>query len=259
MEEIITIKNRKGLSLSIKLNISPERNKLIFLEHGLGARKDYPHMKVIEDVFASHGFNVVNIDATNSNNDSQHSPDGITFTGHYEDLEDVINWAKNKNFYVEPFALAGHSLGAQSVVLYASRYQEKVDLLLPISFCWIDGKQEISVNKRTKIILEQGYFEQVSKSTGRKIVIKKNYLDDMATYDFSKFAKNITADTFLIIGAMDSDWHKQNTQSLYNLLNCKKQLNILENVPHDLANTPQTKQTFSQTLTNILDSLLLEF
>lgn len=82
MEYKIFIKNRNGLKMSLKLNTSPDRNKLVFLEHGLGARKEYPHMQVMEDVFAEYGYNVVNIDATNSLNESECSHEGITFTGH---------------------------------------------------------------------------------------------------------------------------------------------------------------------------------
>ncbi len=119
MEKIVEIKNRYGLKLSIKLNIDKDRENLVFLEHGLGARKEYPHMKVLEDVFSQHGYNVVNIDASNSLNASESSPEGVTFTSHYQDLEDVIEWAKSQKFYKQPFALAGQSLGAASCIYYA--------------------------------------------------------------------------------------------------------------------------------------------
>ena len=71
--------------------------KLVFLEHGLGARKEYPHMFVLEKFFVENGYNVVNLDACNSNNASDKSEEGITFSGHYHDLEDVIVWANPTN------------------------------------------------------------------------------------------------------------------------------------------------------------------
>ncbi len=105
--------------MAVRLNVDKKRNKLAFLEHGLGARKEYPHMLVLEEFFAKNGYNVVNLDATNSLNASESSAEGITFTSHYQDLEDVIEWAKSQPFYKQPFALAGQSLGAASCIKHA--------------------------------------------------------------------------------------------------------------------------------------------
>ena len=100
------IENRKGLKMALRVTINEKNDKLVFLLHGIGARKEYPHMLVLEEEFAKHGFNVVNIDATDSLNASESSRGGVTFSGFYQDLEDAILWAKRQNFYVEPFALA---------------------------------------------------------------------------------------------------------------------------------------------------------
>ena len=253
MEEVVFIKNRKGLNMAIKLNYSPERTKCVFLEHGLGARKEYPHMKVLEDLFARHGYNVVNIDACDSNNASEKSDTGITFTGHYQDLEDVIEWAKTKKFYKEPFALAGQSLGAQAVVMYAGNYPEKVNLLVPVAFCWIDGKTESLNNSRRKAIEEQGFFEQVSKSTGQSIFIKMDYLNDLEQHNMERYIGEIKADTYVLAGSLDKQYHIENSKALFDMLNCNKEFVLLEDVPHDLANTPETKAIFEDALQRILD------
>ncbi len=252
MEQEIFIKNRNGLNMAIRLNVSAERNKLVFLEHGLGARNDYPHMLVMEEVFAKNGYNVVNLDACDSNNKSDKSEEGITFTGHYKDLEDVISWAKTQSFYKEPFALAGQSLGAQAVVMFAGNHPEKVDLLVPVAFCWIDGKTASANNSRRKIIEQQGFFEQVSKSTGKSFIIKKNYLDDLAKYNMKKYIRNIKADTHILIGSLDKEEHIISSKKLYDMLNCKKEIVVLPDVPHDLANTPETKKMFTSALQKIL-------
>ena len=252
MIEKVFIKNRKGLKMAIKLNISPERNKLVFLLHGLGARKEYPpHMLVMEEFFARKGFNVVNIDATDSINESESSEEGVSLTGYYEDLQDVIEWARLQDFFVQPFALAGQSLGAQAVVLYASRFPSAVDFLLPVSFCFVDGKEELKHNKRTQAILQQGFYDQVSKSTGRVLRIGRKYIDEIARYNFADFVANITAKTEIIVGDEDNEWHKENCRHLYRLLNCEKNIQILAGVPHDLANTLETKDIFEKALENL--------
>ena len=80
--ENVYIQNRKGLRMALRLSVNKEYKKLAFLIHGLSSRKEYPHMLVMEEVLFKHGYNVVNIDATNSLNASESSEEGITFTGH---------------------------------------------------------------------------------------------------------------------------------------------------------------------------------
>lgn len=78
MKEVF-IENRKGLKMALRVTVNEKKDKLVFLLHGLGARKEYPHMLVLEEEFAKHGFNVVNIDATDSLNASESSLGGGDF------------------------------------------------------------------------------------------------------------------------------------------------------------------------------------
>lgn len=248
----ICINNRRNLKLSLRVTFSENNEKLVFLLHGLGARNDYPHMLVIEETFAKHGYNVVNIDTTNSNNESDKSEEGITFTGTYNDLEDVIAWAKTQKFYKEPFSLAGQSMGAVACTLYAGNNSKQVDYLLVANFSWIDGKIESQRNKRREEILQNGYYVQTSKSTGKSFIIQRNYLDDLEMYNLTEAIQKITAKVSIIIGMADSEYHKNNGEILYELLKSKKELYKLAGVPHDLANTPEDKRKFKQLLNNIL-------
>ncbi len=249
------ITNRKGLKMSVRLNIENENSKLIFLEHGLSSRKEYPHMQVLEEVFSSFGYNVVNIDATNSLNESESSEEGITTTGHYEDLVDVINWAKGQPFYREPFALAGQSLGAISVVNYAGQYPESVDLLLPCAFPYYNYVEE-ELNDFAKEIIKNGYCDKVSKSTGRVLRMKSAYVEEMKKLDLTPQIKSITAETYVIVGSKDNEKHLKNSKFLYQMLNCKKEFCLLDGVPHDLANTTRDKELFTNTLIEIISKVV---
>lgn len=247
----IFITNRKGLKMSIRLNINNENTKLVFLEHGLSSRKEYPHMQVLENVFSEFGYNVINIDATNSINESESSDEGITTTGHYEDLVDVIEWAKMQDFYKEPFALAGQSLGAISVVKYSGQYPDKVNLLIPCAFPYYNYVEE-ELNDFAKEVIKTGYCDKVSKSTGKVLRLKTSYVEDMKKLDISSQIKLITADTYVIVGSKDNEKHLKNSRYLYQMLNSKKEFYLLEGIPHDLANTPHDKELFSKTLRDIL-------
>ncbi len=252
----VFIKNRNGLKMAINLNINRDNNKLVFLLHGLSSRKEYPHMQVLENEFAYHGYNVVNIDATNSLNESESSKEGFTFTGHYSDLEDVVVWARTQEFYKEPFALAGQSLGAAAIINYAINFSDKVNLLVPVSLPWIIGREYSKTNRRREEILINGFYDQVSRSSGRTLRIGKNYLDDLENYDFTLKAKKIKAPTYLIVGSLDNEKYIEDNKQLLNLLTCNnKQLFVLQDVPHDVANTEEHKQLFSSTLKEILNKV----
>ena len=248
----IFIKNRKGLNMAVRLNIDEKNTKLVFLQHGLSSRKEYPHMLVLEECFSNFGYNVVNFDATNSINESGSSSDSITISGHCEDLEDIINWSETQDFYTEPFALAGQSLGACSVVRFAGLFPNKVNLLLPISFPFYD-KLEIKESVYAQEIIKNGYFDKISKNTGRILHMTSAYVEDMKKLNLTPQIKNITAETYVIIGSKDTEKHLKNSKYLYNTLSCKKELYLLEEIPHDLANTPKDKELFRETLINILE------
>jgi predicted alpha/beta-fold hydrolase len=133
-QETIFIKNRNGIKMSVRLTRPENKTGLAFIEHGFSGDKNERYMQILEEELSSRGYFVVNIDAIDSLNESESSRQGANFTGHYNDLADVIEWARGKEWFQEPFALAGHSMGAASVLFYAENYPNRVNLLLPISF-----------------------------------------------------------------------------------------------------------------------------
>ena len=240
MEQKLFIKNRNNLNICIKLNTSSNRNKLVFLEHGLSARKEYPHMKVMEEIFAENGYNVINFDATNSLNESDSSPEGITFTSHYQDLEDVIEWTSKQSFYNEPFALCGQSLGAASCINFAGTYSDKVKLLIAAACPIINGKDLIKKDDMMIHIEKFGFLEKYSKSADKTLRINKIFNDDIKKYDLTKKIQKIKARTFIIQGLLDAPYIVENSKNIYQLLKTQKELILLKNTPHDLANTSET-------------------
>ena len=198
----------------------------------------------------------MNIDATNSLNESGSSPEGVTFTGFVNDLEDVINWAKTQKFYVEPFALAGHSLGARAIVFYASQNPDLVDLIMSASLPWLNhGEKDGLIKDIIESVSKCGYYDKVSKSTGRVLRIKKAWVDDVNKIDLTNYIPRITAQTYVIVGLKDSEKHINCAKQMFELLKCKKQLVLLPNVPHDLANAPESKEIFTEQLKNIFKEM----
>ena len=150
-----------------------------------------------------------------------------------------------------PFALAGQSLGAISVVRYSGQYPDKVNLLIPCAFPYYNYVED-ELNDFAKEVIKNGFCDKVSKTTGKVLRLKTAYVEDIKNLDITSQIKNITADTYVIVGSKDNEKHLKNSKALYQMLNCKKEFFLLDNIPHDLANTPQDKELFTKTLRDIL-------
>lgn len=170
-------------------------------------------------------------------------------------MEDVILCAKSQNFYYEPFALAGQSLGAASCLYYSCKNPQKVNLLMVAACPFISGKEVIANDPMMQEINKNGFFEKLSKSTGKVFRINDIFNKDVINYDFADQIKNITARTYVIQGLLDLDYIQKNSRTIYDLLKCDKKLILLENTPHDLVNTEETKELFTKTMEDILNQV----
>lgn len=248
------IKNRNGFNLSIRITKSNNSNKLAIIEHGLSGCKDEKHILILEDELSKAGYTVINMDATNSINESDKTTEGLTFSGHYNDLVDVIKWAKTQLFYKEPFTLAGHSLGACATTYYSENFPKEVNLLLPISFPWLNTTSKLKQTD-TQIIKDwkkTGIFNKFSKSRNKTLSIPYNFIEDLKKYNFLKKADKITAKTILMIGDLENQLRLDDNLKLYKKLKCEKELIILKNTPHNPTKTKDNEKLFRLKIRNIL-------
>lgn len=125
MTEIVVLQNRSGLALHLHID-RPEGTEggktrgLALIQHGYGGCAVQPYIKAIAAAYGAHGYTAIRIDGANSINDAGGRLCDMTIEGHCNDLRDVIAWAEKQDFYVEPFALAGHSMGGYSALHAAS-------------------------------------------------------------------------------------------------------------------------------------------
>lgn len=129
------ITNRDGNEVCVTVeNKDSNEPKLAFVMHGLSGRKEEPHLRGMTQVLKDNDYTVVTWDAVHTFGESKGGNyEDATITNYYADLEDVISWASEQKWYVEPFVLVGHSLGGISTALYAEKYPERVKALAPIS------------------------------------------------------------------------------------------------------------------------------
>jgi alpha/beta superfamily hydrolase len=93
------IKNRKDQDISIIIEKAKNPKGLIFVMHGLGGFKEQAHVETFSKAFRDNDYTVVRFDTTNTFGESDGNYADASITNYYEDLEDVIEWSKNQDFY----------------------------------------------------------------------------------------------------------------------------------------------------------------
>lgn len=231
----LTIINRKGQKVALIIEANKNPSELAFVVHGLGGFKEQLHIAAFAQAFKDKDFAVVRFDATNSFGKSDGNYENATTINYYEDLEDVIGWARTQSWYKEPFYLAGHSLGGISVILYAERFPEKVRGLAPISTV-VSGELSIKVagEKNIKNWEKTGWREEKSESIpGLVKKLKWSHMVDRLKYNILPKANKLAMPTLLIVGDKDDKTPLKHQKMLFDKLSGKKELHILENADHN--------------------------
>jgi pimeloyl-ACP methyl ester carboxylesterase len=229
MKEII--KNRKKEVIVVLIENQGNNHELVFIMHGLGYNKEEPCIATVAEFFKQKNYNTLRFDATNTFGESDGKFENATFTSYYEDLEDVINWAKTQEWYKEPFVIAGHSLGGLCAMLFAEEYPLIVKAIVSISAI-ISGK--LASEKYPKEILDEvkrkGIYEW--KDGNRIKKLKWNFLEDALKYDSLRNISAITMPVIIIVGEYDSEAPVSDQKILYDSIPGKKDLKVIKGAPH---------------------------
>jgi len=233
----IFIKNRDNKKLAVVVDESESQKGLAFVMHGLGGFKEQPHIQTIGNAFKQKGFTVVYFDVANTLGESEGDYEHATITNYYEDLEDVITWAKAQTWYQEPFALSGHSLGGICTALFAERNPNLVKALAPISPV-VSGQLSIDAHDQDdpdqyKKWKETGWKEEISKS--KPGVVKRlpwSHVEDRLKYDLLPEVDKLTMPVLLIVGENDTSTPPDHVKKLFDALRGPKEYHIIKGGPH---------------------------
>lgn len=236
--EKLFIKNRKRENISVLVERSESQKGLAFVMHGLGGFKEQEHIATFADAFKEKGFTVVRFDTTNTLGESGGKYEDATITNYYEDLEDVIKWAQEQEWYQEPFALSGHSFGGISTSLYAEKYPEKVLALAPISTV-VSGRLSVEANKNGEDAEDFAKWERTGwkeeESRSKPGVIKRlpwSHIVDRLKYDLLPNASKLTMPVLLITGENDTVTPPKHIQIFFEALPGQKKFHVIKNAPH---------------------------
>jgi alpha-beta hydrolase superfamily lysophospholipase len=255
--EKIFIKNRKNQKLAVLIDQPESPKGLAFVMHGLGGFKEQPHIATFAQSFQDAGYTVVRFDTTNTFGESDGNYEDATTTNYYEDLEDVVEWAKTQIFYQEPFFLTGHSLGGICVALYAENYPEKIKGLAPISTV-VSGKLSCESPKYKKIAKEwERTGWRVTESSSQPGLIKRlkwSHTADRLKYDLLPEANKLMMPVLMIVGDQDDSTLLEHQKILFGALDCPKELHIIKDAPHtfvDPEHLKELKEIFDQWIKKI--------
>jgi len=236
MQEKTFIKNRKDQKISVLVEIPENPKGLAFIMHGLGGFKEQPHIETYAHTFLENGYVSVRFDTTNTIGESDGTYEDATVTNYYEDLEDVIEWAKSQLWYKEPFCLAGHSLGGMCTLLYAEKYPARVKAIAPTSTVVLgklsmenktDRGDDLDEWKRT------GWLVQPSNSKPGVVKrLKWSHMEDRLKYDLLPNAGKLVMPVLLIVGENDDSTPPEHQQLLYEKLPGKKEIHIIKGAEH---------------------------
>lgn len=256
------IKNRKGQKIAVLVERQENQRGLAFVMHGLGGFKEQLHIQAFAEAFLDNGYTVVRFDTTNTIGESEGKMEDVTVTNSYEDLEDVIHWAKSQEWYEELFILAGHSLGSMCITLYAEKYSERVRGLAPISTV-VSGKLTNAVLYTPEYLEEwkrQGYVLQ--ESTSRPGVMKKinySFIEDNQRYNVLSEAEKLTMPVLFIVGEQDTGTPLEHQKLLYEKLPGKKEIHIIKGVDHNFRSNGELNEAALKEIKNIFDKWIKSF
>ncbi len=259
MQEKFSIKNRHGLKI-VGVVSAPENPKgLAFTMHGLGGFKEQPHIMVLVDAFLKNGYTVVNFDTTNSFGESEGKYENATMQNYFEDLVDVISWAKKQNWFKEPFVLAGHSLGGYAVARYAEDYPKEVKAVFPFAGV-VSGELSYKATEKfepekLKAWKETGWKEEESKS--KPGLIKRlpwSHMEERLKHDLTPNVSNLIMPVLFVVGENDKSCTSGNQQALYDFVPGPKEMHVVKGAPHtfrELEHLEELKNIFNKWLEKI--------
>lgn len=199
------MKNRHGQKLAINVDKAANPRGLAFVVHGLGGFKELVNIREVVEAFQAEGFTAVSYDAANTLGESDGKMEDATLTNYYEDLEDVVNWAKTQPWFMSPFVISGHSLGGACSIMFAAAHPHEVLAIAPI--CpFIAG--ELYEARHDPALIKKwqadGFIMQPSQ--GKPGVMKKlnwSLAEDLRTQDVRKVAPKVTCPSLFIAGSED--------------------------------------------------------
>jgi pimeloyl-ACP methyl ester carboxylesterase len=235
--ETYTLTNRRGQTFYGHLYKAQKQQGFAVIQHGFAGAVAEEHTQAMIAAYLDNDYTVLAPDCTNSFNDADGSIEASTMQSHLRDLEDAIAWAENQDWYKQPFALAGHSLGGFAVLLYAESNPQKIELLFPAAAALNGPLLEEAFAKYLPEEYHQckEYGWDIKECSYKDGVYGYRYwrwFESMHDYDALAYVDRLTMPVLLIVGEQDEPCPPEHQQKLYDALPGPKEMHIIGDADH---------------------------
>jgi len=252
----IRIQNAQNQDIYIKIDglDNSKYHKLAIIQHGLASNMNHQAVQAAKKAFLNHHYVVVTFDSRYSLGDGNNDVEKVRLQTFEEDLQTVINWVKQQPYYHEPFALAGHSLGGASVLIFSAQYADAVETLIPITPVISGNLWEKScmqnLGQFCRRWKQNGTYEYTDPQNHKTAIIPYIVVTDSKTYNANRIAPQIKAETLLIAAQNDIIIAEKDVQKLASSI--KNGDSVVINASGHNFETKQNQTDLYQTITTFL-------
>ena len=169
--------------------------------HGLAGWKDQPTVTVMAEAATGAGLISVTFDDSNGVMGPDMVGSESTPTSHLRDLDDVVTYVQEQQWYVAPLSLMGHSLGGLISLKYAFDHPGRVSTLVLVapSVVWHkDNNRAFWKKIRFSAHAMKNRDERIPAAT-----LYPKWIFDFMKYDARKYASVVAVPTLIISGGDD--------------------------------------------------------
>ena len=199
----LEIRNRNGKRMPATLRVPVGKNQgTALVLHGLGGWKDQDVITELANKLAEDAYQTFTFDAA----DGSRGPDGTFFnqttSGYLRDVEDVVAFIAQSDWYQSPLTLVGHSIGGLVTLRFASEHPQDIQKLvllapavswkmmwwgqLPFLLAWlIQGKRKWPGPK------------------GEDFYLGRGWIFDFFTFNGYRYARHVHVPTLVISAGKD--------------------------------------------------------
>jgi pimeloyl-ACP methyl ester carboxylesterase len=235
-----TVPRRDGKTLSTLIEVSPTPAAgIAVLVHSASGTKETPFMNTCAEALRARGRTVIRFDAFDSMGESGGEFAACTGTGMYEDLGDVIAWARTQAWWHGELTLFGHSIGGLVVAHYAAHHPGEVAELI-LYAPMVSGDSYIRSYQSTD---PDGYAKWRTEGerpvahplTGERFGFSYTFVKDACKYDLITEAAQLTMPTHILVGSRDRTAPESECRRLAEAIGPQADVTVIG----DLSHTPK--------------------
>ncbi len=248
MQEKLTILNNKNEKLSCVLHLpemkSKEKFPVVLFVHGFVSGKNSKKAVELSSKLPKQGIACLRFDFSGHGESNGRFEETIA-SQQVKELQALIEFVKSHpRLNAKRIALIGSSLGGFDSLLYCIQNPKKVKVLILVAA--LSNFKEYVIRKILDRSIEEwkktGYAF-VEDKKGNKFKINYSFLEDGVKNDLVYGnAKKIKANTLIIHGTKDEIVSVNHSKKLFELLECNKELKLIEGGDHLFFEQPFFKE-----------------